>query len=76
MHFPAYSLVIPKNPNIQDSPYFVLEGKAMMITTNEQSQEGSSFYTIYHEQMVLNKVLMQDFSWTTSFEKTFQVIKK
>jgi len=73
VNLPEYALVIPKNPNIQDSPYFVLEGKMLNIITNEESQEENSSYNIIHEQIVLNKVLLQDFSWSNSFEKTFQV---
>jgi len=69
---PGYALVFPKNPNIQDSPFFVLEGANLSITTKEQSQEGDSDYTISHEKFALKQVTKAGFSWSNSFEKSYQ----
>ena len=72
-NIPSYALVIPKNPNIQDSPYFVVEGESMSITTKEQSQDGDSFYSISHDAIALRQVTKNGFSFTSSFEKSYQV---
>jgi len=71
-NIPSYALVIPKNPNIQDSPYFVVEGEHLSITTKEQSQEDDTFYSFSHDAIALKQVTKNGFSFTNSFEKSYQ----
>lgn len=74
VNLPNYSVVLPKNPNAQSSPYYIFEGTNVAITTQEQSEEGGdSTYTINHDQIVLKQIVKQNFSWSSSYEKVFEV---